>query len=360
ITGVTGSGTTWTVAAASGAGNGELGLKLIDGDAITDAAGNRIAGGHTGASIFTGRTSYNVQTPAVQSISVTGLAVTVTQGTTVTNAEVATFTAVGGSQTAGDFTATIDWGDNSTSTGTVAAISSGFSVTGSHTYASPGDRPLKITVQATGGAHSQGETTATLGSSTELLVAQVYRDLLHREVEPHGLQFWTGLIDGGLSRQTAVTEIEYSAEYRDDVVQGLYRLYLHRSAEPAATTFFSNLLLRGTPEQIATALASSNEYFQNRGGGANAGFLNALFNDAFNRNPDASALQATSTRKLTQQANRAAIIEAVFGSSEYLNDLVSYPSGISNNPFHSELPFGFYQDYLGRNAEGAALAAVAA
>lgn len=351
--GVGGSGTTWTVTATTGAGSGTLGLKLVDGGVITDAAGNKLAGGHTGDTIFSSPVSYNVQAPEAQSISVVGLAINVASGTVVTNAQVATFTATGASQSAGSFTASINWGDGSTSSGTVAAVAGGFSVTGSHSYVSPGDRAVKITVTS-GGVSQQGFTTATVGSGTELFVAQVYRDLLKREPEPNGLQFWTGLIDGGLSRQAVVAQIELSQEYRDDVVQGLYQLYLHRAAEPAVEASMSNFLLNGTPEQIAAMLVSSNEYFEARGGGTNAGFVAALFNDALNRAPDAAPLQATAPLDLAQQANRAAIAQAVFGSDEYLKDLVSYPGGVTNS-FHAQSPFGFFQAYLGRNADATAV-----
>ena len=56
---------------------------------------------------------------------------------------------------AGDFTATIAWGDGVTSAGTIAASPSGFLITGSHTFAFPGQIPVSVLV-----ADSQGSTTA--------------------------------------------------------------------------------------------------------------------------------------------------------------------------------------------------------
>ena len=44
ITGVSGSGTTYTVTASTGTGDGTLGLNLVDNDSITDAAGNPLGG----------------------------------------------------------------------------------------------------------------------------------------------------------------------------------------------------------------------------------------------------------------------------------------------------------------------------
>jgi hypothetical protein len=355
ITGVSGSGATWTVAVATGTGNGTLGLKLIDGDAISDAAGNKLAGGHTGATLFTAPSAYNVLTLTLQSISVTGIAVVVNPGVVVSNAQVATFTAVGGSQNAADFSATITWGDGSSSAGTVSSTSNGFSVTGSHSYVSPGERSLKITVQS-GSVTSQGVTTATLGSDNERFIAQVYRDLLHREVEPQGLQFWTSFIAAGNSRQQTVANIIGSPEYRGDVVDGLYQLLLHRSAEPAAVAVDSAYLANGgKAEQLAVMLAASPEYFQARGGSTGPGFLHSLYNDALNRDIDAASLQVAAPLDFNNAAYRTAVAQTVFGSDEYLNDLVSYP-GSNSNPFHNELPLGFYQDFLGRNADAATIA----
>ncbi|MDZ4253727.1 MAG: DUF6701 domain-containing protein [Sulfuritalea sp.] len=54
ITGVTGSGTTWTVTAGTGAGAGTLGLDLVDDDTITNGAGKPLGGTGTGNGDFTG------------------------------------------------------------------------------------------------------------------------------------------------------------------------------------------------------------------------------------------------------------------------------------------------------------------
>ncbi len=55
ITGVSGSGTTRTVTASTGTGDGTLGLNLVDNDTIIDAAGNRLGGTGAGNGNFTGQ-----------------------------------------------------------------------------------------------------------------------------------------------------------------------------------------------------------------------------------------------------------------------------------------------------------------
>jgi hypothetical protein len=91
-------------------------------------------------------------------LTATGVSVSATAGTQL-SATVATFTHANPAGTASDYTATIDWGDGSSSTaGTVgAAAGGGFEVKGSHTYAATGQYTTTITIDDVGGA----EATAT-------------------------------------------------------------------------------------------------------------------------------------------------------------------------------------------------------
>jgi uncharacterized protein (TIGR03118 family) len=93
-------------------------------------------------------------------ISATGVPVNPVQGTTLSNATVATFTDAGGAEPAANYSATIDWGDGSSSAGTVAASGSTFSVMGSHTYSSAGAHTITTNIKDDGGS------TATATSST--------------------------------------------------------------------------------------------------------------------------------------------------------------------------------------------------
>src|SRR5262249_31580786 len=65
------------------------------------------------------------------------------------------------------------------------------------------------------------EARELLASASQLFVAQAYRDLLHREAEPAGLAFWSGLIDRGISRADVVLGIESCLETRTRTVASL-------------------------------------------------------------------------------------------------------------------------------------------
>jgi hypothetical protein len=85
--------------------------------------------------------------------AVTGVPVSATAGVAV-KAKVATFTHASPAGVASDYTATIHWGDGSSSgAGTVSATAGGgFEVTGSHTYAAAGKYTTSVTIDDVGGA----------------------------------------------------------------------------------------------------------------------------------------------------------------------------------------------------------------
>jgi hypothetical protein len=76
--------------------------------------------------------------------------------------KIASFTDANASASAADFTATVNWGDGTTSAGTIAANGSGgFNVTGGHTWTSGGVKPVSVTITGAGGgtANAAGSTT---------------------------------------------------------------------------------------------------------------------------------------------------------------------------------------------------------
>ena len=83
------------------------------------------------------------------------------------NGPVAAFTDANPSALLSDFTATIDWGDGTTSNGTVILDpSSGFDILGSHTYTAIGKFVLTINILDVGGSTAQVTNTVTVGNVT--------------------------------------------------------------------------------------------------------------------------------------------------------------------------------------------------
>jgi Bacterial Ig-like domain (group 1) len=80
-----------------------------------------------------------------QAISATGTTVSGTEGASFSGT-VATFTDPDTSATASEYAATIEWGDGSSSTGTVSGSDGSFAVSGEHTYADEGSYEIKVTI----------------------------------------------------------------------------------------------------------------------------------------------------------------------------------------------------------------------
>src|SRR5262249_40451675 len=150
-----------------------------------------------------------------------------------------------------------------------------------------------------------------LQTANQRFVAQVYLDLLQREVEPGGLTFWAGLMDQGMPASQVVSGIAGSTEYRTLQVQDMYTELLHRNADSTELNTFVDAMATGvTPEQVAVAISGSAEYFQTRGAGTNEGFLSGLYEDQLNRAIDATG-QAGFTSALANGGSRDQVAMAV-------------------------------------------------
>ena len=99
-------------------------------------------------------------------ITAVATSVSGTEGAAISGATVATFTDANPNATASDFTATIDWGDGTSTTGTVVAQSGGgFAVDGAHTYADEGQYTIGVTVNDVGGSTASATSTATVADA---------------------------------------------------------------------------------------------------------------------------------------------------------------------------------------------------
>jgi PKD repeat protein len=161
------------------------------GDSTTSAGAISGGGGTFGVSgthTYAGTGTYTVvvtmtdDAPGTATAQVTstahissGLAVTAISFSTpegaAWNGIVATFSDADTSKTPISFTATVGWGDGTTSAATVIGGSGSFSLTGSHTYADEGTYTVTVTVNETGpgGATANGPATATVTEADVLL-----------------------------------------------------------------------------------------------------------------------------------------------------------------------------------------------
>jgi sugar lactone lactonase YvrE len=218
--------------------------------------------------------------------------------------------------TANSYTATIDWGDQTTSAGTVVAEDPAYyyDVSGTHAYSSPGTYTVSVTVQhklnyttpatATGSA----QVTSSLGGpqlqAEQALVQQLYRDLLGRDAEAQGLAGWTALLQAGGTRLQVVQGIWNSPEHRGVEVDQFYATYLHRPADAEGRAAWTAALLGGvSEEQAAGGFLTSAEYQQSHA--SPTAYLFGLYADVLGRAPDPDGLaswQAAAQSGLSREA----------------------------------------------------------
>ncbi len=276
-------------------------------------------------------------------LNVTGVAVTGRERSALAGVTVATFTHGSNTDAASNFSATIDWGDGTTAdrTGVVSASAGGYTVTGSHTYldeglyqvrVTVGDSVTTVTAATSATMHEELLPGGGTGTPNQNWVSEVYRDLLHRQVDAQGLAAMTGALNAGVSRIQVVAAIIGSDEYRANVVNGLYQKYLHRAADPTGlASGMAFLKAGGSDEQLAAALIASAEFYADAGSTSDK-FLDALYTDALGHLIDPAGRSAVDAALASGRLTRAQVAAAVLSSPEYQQDLVQ----------------GYYQTYLDR------------
>jgi YVTN family beta-propeller protein len=120
---------------------------------------------HDSAPDATAKSTASVADPAVAATG--GFAVRATEGANSGSQTVATFTDPGGAEALTDYSATIAWGDNATSSGTITYSNGVFTVSGSHQYAEEGSYPITVTI------HHDSAPNATANSSAAVADANL-------------------------------------------------------------------------------------------------------------------------------------------------------------------------------------------
>jgi FG-GAP-like repeat len=169
---------------------GDFTATIAWGDGVTTAGsvvGSNgsftVQGGHTYADegsdpavVTLTHTADSAQATASGTVSVGEADVLAGQGTKIKanihhafSGVVATFSDTDTANVAGDFNATINWGDGTTTSGTVSGGSGSFAVSGTHQYAHPGHENVTVTLtdDAPGTATATANSTANVSSGAK-------------------------------------------------------------------------------------------------------------------------------------------------------------------------------------------------
>jgi hypothetical protein len=259
-------------------------------------------------------------------LSAQGVPQTPTQGAGFDNALVATLSDANPRAKPTDFSATIDWGDGQTTTGTVSRAdgTQTFLVRGSHVYASSGSFSVRVTINdSTPAGDVPGSTVTAVTTASvsapmpnQLFVTNLYRDFLGRNPDQAGLDFFSGVLDKGLANRLQVAlAIEGSQEYHTRTVEDLYGEFFHRAADPSGLEVWVHFLSAGgTSDALQAILLGSDEYFQLHGG-TNAKVVTALYQDILGRPPDDQGGQAW-INALNNGLSRTAAAEGIRDTPE--------------------------------------------
>jgi hypothetical protein len=135
--------------------------------------------------------------PTVDSpITASGLTFSPTEGKAYSG-QVASFTDPDTASTAGEYSATIDWGDGSSTSGTVSGSSGSFTVNGTHTYADEGTNKVSVTIKDT----DNTANTATASSTANVVDAA----LSASGVNPTSPQGFNGVVANFTDANTATS-----------------------------------------------------------------------------------------------------------------------------------------------------------
>jgi hypothetical protein len=241
------------------------------------------------------------QAPAAITTTAQNLSLTAGQAFTGT---VASFTD-SDSDPAGNFTATIDWGDGSHSDGTITAnTSGGFDIAGTHTYDNGGTYPIFIRIVDQDGTSDVGIGSATVADATMTPVMPVVG---------------TALVD--------------SSENLGNIVSQDYQQFLGRAPASAEVAYWVGVMHDGmTDEQVQAGFVGSAEFFQHSGN-TPQGWVDAMYQDLLNRTPDTAGEQFW-VQSIAAGTSRAAVALGFATSAEREGIIVQND----------------YQKYLGRSA----------
>jgi hypothetical protein len=177
---------------------------------------------------------------------------------------------------------------------------------------------------------------------TDAFILGAYHDLLGFDADPSDEDnaAWEEIIDGGLLTHEQVAQgLINTAEYRMNLVDVLYQRYLDREADDTEKLFFNFLLSGGkTFDYLVATILGSDEYFDDKGGSDNGGFLVVLYEDLLDRSLSDTEYNKQ-LRLLTQGASRTSIVEKILTSKEGRQKLIQdvYEEILGRDPTSKEL-----------------------
>jgi hypothetical protein len=172
-------------------------------------------------------------------------------------------------------------------------------------------------------------------------VRKLYEQVLHRDPDDAGLQYWTKLIQNGSSLAIVAQGIFESDERLNPIITTYYQQFLLRTPDASGLSYWRDQVWKvyGGPERVVAGMISSPEFFRSAGG-TNQAWVQALYQRLLNRTADAQGLQYWANLLDTHQKTELEVVNGFLSSDEYYTGLID----------------GFFEEYLNRDPHADELA----
>lgn len=186
-----------------------------------------------------------------------------------------------------------------------------------------------------GAESATNAATVSLVSHDAALVRKLYNQVLHRDPELSGWQYWTQRIGSGAGTLGEIASgIFESNERLDPIIRQMYRDFLFREADDSGLAFWREGVWKrdGEPDNVIAGIISSPEFFRSAGG-TNAAWTTELYRRLLGRDPDSQGLAYWTVQLDSGAMSRPQVVLGFVRSTENFHLLVR----------------GWYSQYLGRS-----------
>jgi len=192
------------------------------------------------------------------------------------------------------------------------------------------------------GNGAQASITSTPGDAITLFVSRLYRNVLNREPDAGGLQYWSNLLRSGTTGGSVARGFFFSPEFinrgtgNSEFLDILYQTLLNRPADAGGKAYWLNQMLPGYPrENIFAGFVNSTEFdnlckqagivrgtYMPPPGGMVRVFVTRLYRETLSRSPDQGGLDYW-TDMLLKGASGSSVARGFVFSRELTNKNLS-------------------------------------
>jgi len=150
-------------------------------------------------------------------------------------------------------------------------------------------------------------------------VKAAYADVLGRSPGADEVSGWTALLALGTPRSAIASGFNNSDEYRLHMIDTAYLDVLGRASEAGGRMSWLNGMRSGAlqPDDVHRIFLTTDEFYATKGGGTDAGYIQALYADIIGR--PAVASEVTYWVALLQQLGRGGVVNGFWFAAETIN-----------------------------------------